>query len=227
MLDTNSIYSLFKLTKYLTSRLKSPFSRVIVPDKPHFDPQSIEKFKHLIGQSEFYLEFGSGGSTVLAATLNLRSISVESDRHFAQAVRDKIGSSASVKVIHGDIGLTEGWGYPVFGRPTLKRMNLWSNYTRKAFEVIGAGGRFPDLVLIDGRFRRACAMEVARQAELAGASTTLFFDDYAGRDHYHAIEELLGEPTMAGRAAIFLLEPGCLRQEISEQDVFEAYSDSR
>ncbi|MGH7024038.1 MAG: hypothetical protein ACREEB_10665 [Caulobacteraceae bacterium] len=176
------------------------------PDAPHFDPASTALFKSLLTRARRYLEFGAGGSTVMAAELGVGTLSVESDPFYARAVRRRLPTTAPVKFVVVDIGLTKAWGTPVFQTPTPGRLARWKRYVDLPFERLGAlGGPFPDLILVDGRFRRACALESARQAALANQTTTLFFDDYLDRPHYHDIERHLGPPRMAGRAAVFEL----------------------
>lgn len=180
-----------------------------VPEQPHFDALSTPAFEALLGRARYYLEFGCGGSTLLAARHSVETLSVDSDRHYAAAVRRRLPNGAPCRILDAAIGLTGEWGYPVFTRPTARRLRRWRRYVDLPFEVLAQQpGRFPDLVLIDGRFRRACALESARQARLAGKSTILFFDDYADRPHYHDVERCLGAPRMVGRAAIFELGEG-------------------
>jgi hypothetical protein len=197
-----------------------------VPDAPHFDEGGADEFERLLDRAVSYLEFGSGGSTVLAARLGKPTLSVESDRFFARQVRARAGAAGMVKVLAPDIGMTKQWGVPVFRRPTPKRLRKWSAYVFGPFAELERSGRqFPDLVLVDGRFRVACALESARQAQALGRGLTIFFDDYAERDYYHVVERHLGKPRMAGRAAIFELAPGA--QAVAHERVAEFVADVR
>jgi hypothetical protein len=198
-----------------------------VPDSPHFDPLSLPYFFDALDKSKSYLEFGAGGSTLEVARRNIPGLSIESDAGFAQAVRSKLGNNPSIKVIDADIGITTAWGAPLFNTPRFGRAKRWQNYTNAAFTRIKELGQFPDFVLVDGRFRRACALETARQAGLAGATTQIFFDDYDGRAFYSSIETFLGKPKMVGRAAIFSVNGGPAAQAISLEDVRSAQRDPR
>ena len=60
-----------------------------VPDTPHFDAESTAPFKALLDKANLYLEFGAGGSTVVAAGQNKETITVENDRFFARSVEKK------------------------------------------------------------------------------------------------------------------------------------------
>ncbi len=180
-----------------------------VPNVPHFDPVSTEPFLRLLTASKFYLEFGSGGSTVAAANQKIQTVTVESDRYFAKAVKRKIGETQYNTMLVIDTGITAEWSYPLFTRRTTNRVRRWASYINTPLELIGhSPGRFPDLVLIDGRFRKACALACAARAIDLGAATTICFDDYADRDWYHDVESYLGIPEMIGRMAVFQVQPG-------------------
>jgi hypothetical protein len=198
-----------------------------VPDSPHFDPASLPFFFEALDESKSYLEFGAGGSTLEVARRNIPGLSIESDEAFANSVRSKLGTNPSIRVIDAKIGITTAWGAPLFNTPRFGRAKRWQNYTNAAFSRIKELGQFPDFVLVDGRFRRACALETARQAELIGASTRIFFDDYDGRAFYTSVETFLGKPKMAGRAAIFTVSGGPSAQTITLEDVRLAQRDSR
>ncbi|MFN3578584.1 MAG: hypothetical protein ACK4TJ_16605, partial [Tabrizicola sp.] len=101
------------------------------------------------------LEYGSGGSTVLAAELGARVFAVESDRDWAVRLASHVaGVSDRVQVHWADIGPTGAWGVPLKPREHHKfhryALSVWD---RPDFVQ-------PDLVLIDGRFRCACLVAV-------------------------------------------------------------------
>lgn len=175
-----------------------------VPDEPHFDPASTPEFIARLKQAKSYLEFGSGGSTLLAARLGVPTITLENDRFFARAVQKKLPAGAQHEMIVVHLGVTAEWGKPLFLERTPARLKRWRRYVDAAYDRIAEDGHaFPDLILVDGRFRRACTLEGARRAALAGCNTTICIDDYIGRESYEAVEQYLGKPFLAGRMAIF------------------------
>lgn len=146
------------------------------------------------------LEYGSGGSTVLAAKSGCRVISVESDRDWAGRMAEHLAQiSADARVHYADIGPTGAWGAPKgphgFRRFHAYALSVWDRPDLQA----------PDLVLIDGRFRAACLLAVLMRAD---RPTTVLIDDYARRDHYHAVEALARKEEMIGRMARFTVSPG-------------------
>jgi len=150
------------------------------------------------------LEYGSGGSTVLAGEMPGKQVfSVESDRAWAQMMRDWFAaqppvSGSRVDVIWSDIGPTKEWGHP-------KNDADWrrfAEYPLKVWEL--PEFLHPDVVLVDGRFRIGCALATCF---LATRPVTLLFDDYVDRKHYHKVEDYLGQPRITGRLARFDVTP--------------------
>lgn len=198
----------------------------VPPSEPQLDPEALHEFKRLLGASRSYLEFGSGGSTILASQFDKPTLSVECDRFFAASVRKAVGDVKLIDVIDVSIGLTRDWGLPVFTKPTAVRLQRWKRYSEAPFRRIADRGVFPDFVLVDGRFRRACALQTAVHA--AGKPVTIMLDDYFdGRDYYHSVEQFLGVPRRVGRAAIFEIDSKGLKQIPRAADLEGAAADFR
>ncbi len=153
-------------------------------------------------QAGTILEYGSGGSTVMAAEMpGKRIFSVESDKDWARMMRAWFAGNpgqSPVEVIHADIGPTKEWGHPEDDR-AWKRFAL---YPLGVWENTDMGQ--PDVVLVDGRFRVGCALATAFHTQ---KPVTLYFDDYKRREQYHAAEEILGKPELIGRMARFEVTP--------------------
>lgn len=162
-------------------------------DEPFMPPEEVERFKAEIDRARYYVEFGSGGSTVYASAKGLRGVSVESDAYFARRVATKLAGTLIEQVVP-KMGLVGEWGSPLF--PSAAK-------AKRYISAPWRDGPFPDFILVDGRYRIACALETARRAREAGATATLMVDDYGHRPHYFPIADLLGAPEMVGRGAIF------------------------
>ncbi len=179
-----------------------------VPSTPHFDSETTtEWFVEKLKQSERYLEYGTGGSTYLAAKNKLSFICIDSDRFFLNAVKNKIkndGFLEEEKQIYkyADIGLTGPWGMAVMlFKPSPARIESFKKYSDPPQECQSRTFS-PDLILVDGRFRIACALKIIRL--LANVDNwTLVVDDYVGRDHYHVIEQYAQLDKFVGRMAVF------------------------
>jgi len=91
-------------------------------------------------------------------------------------------------VVHIDLGSVGGWG-----RPTgYRRAAAFPEYFNADFD--------PDVVLIDGRFRVAVLLAVVRNARVG---TQIVFDDYARRERYHVVEQLVKPVEINHRQAFF------------------------
>lgn len=150
------------------------------------------------------LEYGSGGSTVLAAEAGAEVWSVESDAAWAQMMRGWLAAHPSkgrAHVLHADIGPTRDWGHPA----DESAVRQWPDYALKVWDR--PGFCHPDVVLVDGRFRLACFLTVAYRIT---RPVTLFFDDYVPRPAYHKAEALVAPAEIIGRMARFDLTPQTL-----------------
>ena len=177
----------------------------VLSDTLPFGDMAQSRFQDLIARSKQYLEYGAGASTIYAAKLGIPLVSIESDERFLRAVKEKcarpslLGRRAPMTFIHGDIGATGPWGKPIL--PSLARPRRWSNYPMAPWETLGSSFR-ADLILIDGRFRVACALAVMlKQPE---GHWTLLVDDYLDRPEYQCIEEYADLVNMHGRMAEFV-----------------------
>lgn len=173
-----------------------------------FPPEVAEWVRERYAAAEVILEYGSGGSTVLAAEMPGKTVfSVESDKSWAEGLAAFLAAGdfpSKVRLHHVDVGPTGKWGMPV-DRTGLRRYHRYpiSVWERPDFVQ-------PDLVLIDGRFRLACALSTML---LCTRPVTVLFDDYVNRPGYHAIERFLDVTETRGRMARFEVEPQALPRD--------------
>jgi hypothetical protein len=159
-------------------------------------------------QAQVILEYGSGGSTVIAASMADKTVfSVESDVEWLSEMSAYFAANsvtADLHLHHGNIGPTGDWGHPANDA----EFRLWPNYPNSVWER--ADFVQPDVVLIDGRFRVACFLTVALRST---GPVTVLFDDYKDRKAYHAVEDIIQPKAMIGRMAHFELTPISLPKE--------------
>ena len=106
----------------------------------------------------------------------------------------------SRRYIYADIGLTKAWGDPVVTRKSARRLAKWKKYSDIPCRF--ADNCLPDLILIDGRFRVACALKVTKY--LSNKDDWLMLvDDYVSRDQYREIERFATLDRFVGRMAVF------------------------
>lgn len=166
-----------------------------------------ERERELLAQqyenADCILEYGSGGSTLLAANDDRRKVfAVESDREWAHNLQREIAvlyPQSPARIHHAFIGRTREWGHA-------RKYSRWmvpfylryatSVWTRRDFA-------HPDVVLVDGRFRVGCFIAVASKIK---RQTRLLFDDYLNRKEYSFVEKFVKPRAMCGRMAIFDLD---------------------
>jgi hypothetical protein len=212
------------LPRDLVFEFRKRFVGFDVGDEPHFDPVSLPFFTKELTKARRYLEFGAGGSTIMAVSLGKSGMTVESDRFYLRDVRRKLnGATGEMVLRHGDIGMTSHWGKPRIR--IVPRPKRWRQYVETPFEALG--GDFYDLVLVDGRFRVASALRPMMEAARRQSSLTLLVDDYANHAHYHAIAGYATLSEMAGRMAVFRIQDGQLAKVPVESDIVHWMSDYR
>lgn len=176
-------------------------------DRPEltFIPEVGQLVREHYEQANVILEFGSGGSTVMASEMPGKTIySVESSRVWTKMMRRWFEEAEPVslpQMHHVNIGPTGKWGTPRSGagyrRYHLYPLSIWDT----------EGFKHPDVILVDGRFRVACALTAMLRCT---KKTTLLFDDYEGRKGYHVLEEFLEKEEVVGNMARFTLNKKAL-----------------
>ncbi|MBI1217417.1 MAG: hypothetical protein GC186_02615 [Rhodobacteraceae bacterium] len=165
-------------------------------------PAEAEALRAAYAGAGTILEYGSGGSTVLAAEMPGKAIhSVESDADWVAMMRAWFAENppASQPVLHhADIGPTRDWGHPADD----SGFRRWPGYALSVWDR--PDFQHPDVVLVDGRFRVACLLVTAFRIT---RPVTALFDDYAGRRFYHGVEDFLRPSALIGRMARFDLVP--------------------
>jgi len=179
-----------------------PFAKpaLPVPDMPAIPAAERERLERELARAKVYLEYGAGGTTALAARMNVENIiSIETSAEWASSTELKIAPLPSNSNLHlswVDVGPTREWGYPA-------TENAWKRfwkYPHRPWEISRRYNLKPDLILIDGRFRIASFLTSLIYVE---HGATILFDDYADRPHYHRIERILKPTELVGRMAIF------------------------
>jgi hypothetical protein len=172
-----------------------------------------------------YLEWGLGGSTAEALRAGARlAVSVEGDAAWIAAARAAPVIAAAeaqgrLRLLHADIGPTGSWGRPV-DRSARPR---WPGYAAAPWAVLDAALAWPDLVLVDGRFRVACCLRVAQECLARpdrAAPRLMLHDFHQRRPHYEPMRLAWEEVAAAGSLRLFRLrrdiDPAALAARIGE-----------
>lgn len=151
----------------------------------HMTASERDLFEKYLKKARFYLEYGCGGSTEAAVRLKTgRIVSIESDKKWVDELSTKpeIANaivSGKLNLLHVDIGPVGAWGTPT----DIKTIGSWPKYFLTPFQKFDYDF---DLILIDGRFRVACAL--ASHAFINDQSV-LIIHDYQTRDSYSEVEK--------------------------------------
>ena len=174
--------------------------------------------KHLnkTANASFY-EFGSGGSTYLACSLKGISTiwSMESDTAFfntmmKEPVIQEAIHKGKLTYVLTDVNSHNNWGNPAKG--ILK--SQWSPY----FSHIDNLSQIPTILLIDGRFRVACALHAYNRIN---EHTCVLFDDFNDRPHYHSVLKYYNIIETAGRIVVLQKKSGMSIDSV-DLDLYES-----
>jgi hypothetical protein len=159
----------------------------------------VEFLKAQLGKAQRVVEFGAGGSTVLAASYpNIQHVTtIESDPAWIEKVTKGLRAPEKVTLVHGDIGPVKAFGHP---KDFLRQADKFRNY----WEPLAAVDPRPDFILIDGRFRVACLL-----FSLLCAPEALYaIHDYTNRPAYHVVEEFAQKGEYVGTLQLFKRREG-------------------
>ncbi len=143
------------------------------------------------------MEYGSGGSTYNATLRNniKKIVSVESDKEWYNNILKITESYNNKKLIYEYIELNakpNNFGYPE---------NVSSEIMKSYPNIIEKYKDIPfDLVLIDGRFRVACALIIFKYIN---NNCYVIVDDIIGREHYNEIFNFYDIIESGGRMIVF------------------------
>jgi hypothetical protein len=112
------------------------------------------------------------------------------------------GVHSRATLIYANIGLVEGYGIPIFKRPTTKRLLKWANYVDAPWQELRKHRAEPDTILVDGRFRVACVLQSLLNLS-SPSGCLILLDDYHDRPHYRAIEQFADISSVNGRMTVF------------------------
>ena len=167
-----------------------------------FPAQVAAYVKAIYTQASVILEYGSGGSTLLAANMPDKVvIAVENDARWAEDMQAWIANATLAsrpRIYPINVGETGKWARP-------KNARHWKRFHTYPLKVWDEPSfEQPDVILIDGRFRIACFVTAYLRAT---KPTIVLFDDYLDRPHYHVVERLVAPTECVGRMARFDLQP--------------------
>ena len=138
--------------------------------RPFMNQKEIKAFCYFMKPNNIYFEFGAGGSTNIASFYKVLSYSVESDAKWHKLLKDN-----NVSVNYITIDLNPGpLGYPD-NNTKIEEIKKYIQAYKKDYNA--------DVILIDGRFRVACALDIFNKIR---NDTIILIHDYE-REEYHIL----------------------------------------
>lgn len=173
-------------------------------DRPVLTMPAVEAdwLREAYEQASCILEYGSGGSTVMAAGMVGKTVfTVENDPKWADKMEawfDQNPAAAEFTLVRQKTGKTRDWAMP-------STTKAWRKFAAYPLEVWGRPDfQHPDVVLIDGRFRAGCLLACMYMSD---RPLEVYFDDYRRREIYHVVEDYVKPAEIRGRMARFEIEP--------------------
>lgn len=151
--------------------------------EPWFRLNDKKMYYKYLDKATHYFEFGSGGSTYNASKKkNIIWIrSVESDLDWYNKILKKVEDKNYVKIIYCDVKAKPN----NLGRPGKdSKLEDCINYSDQILNLSDDDISKIDLILIDGRFRVACALKCFNVIK---DNCIVIIDDFLNRKHYHIV----------------------------------------
>lgn len=178
-------------------------------------------FDSVIKNSQVYLEFGLGGSSLRAIQKSKAKIyTVESSPDWIKYLRKytivRCYENKRLFISSVDIGPIRGWGYPKANNP----QNLFESYSSSIFKLIDS--KVIDLALVDGRFRVACTLKII--LECHNSSLKILIHDFWNRKEYHVLLKYLDTMDKVDTLGLFSVKENVDRKSV-ESD-YETYKNN-
>lgn len=165
-----------------------------VNDQIYFGNNNAENFfVKKLQNCKLYLEYGCGSSTKLAKNLKKKFYSIEGDKNFYKYMKKIIRDE---NLIYKSLGIVKYYSIPINYDQDLKPLNFISKNKKNLIKEYSNGilNYFeikqicPDLVLIDGRYRVLCALNLYNFYKEKKIDFNIIIDDYNDRPSYHVLE---------------------------------------
>jgi hypothetical protein len=163
---------------------------------PRMSAEEAALFLSFVRNSRDYIEFGTGGSTVVASKHVKNSIlSVDSSQEWLNQVSSACASSQTKpELMFIDIGPTGDWGFPI----DASTKSRWPDYHSAIWKT--PHSTEADLYLVDGRFRVACFAQIVLHCN---PHAIIGIHDFGSRPNYHCVREIAREIATAGDMSFF------------------------
>ena len=143
--------------------------------KPHLRKEELMAFLSLLTKDTIFFETGSGCSSIIAKYYAKKTYAVEgSIKYYKIGIKNGLRNNIIFKDLKPDI---LDWSFP--GKKS--NMNDWKNYFQSYKKEYNA-----DIILIDGRFKVATAMDIFDKIR---DDTIILIHEYYNRPSYFILEK--------------------------------------
>lgn len=172
------------------------------PFMPKAETDLLYKY---LNKAKYYFEFGSGGSTYQASLKeNIKKIyTVENDSIWLKKLKSKV-TNPNVNFIFVEMNIkNKSGGTPKqAGQP---QHDKWIEYSHAFKNLKPDECKQIDTILVDGRFRVACALNCF---EKMNDNAVILFDDFQNRKFYHEVLQYFDVVEKAGRMVVLKKKKG-------------------
>lgn len=173
-----------KLATFWNQQLSRPAD---YPFVMHEEEKTL--LKKYLSHSKNYLEFGLGGSTIFALIkTSVNVISVDTNQEWISFIKKyriiRNNLNKRLQIFYVNIGPTVNWGFPQSDEFREK----FPDFSSLIFSKINC--KDIDVILVDGRFRIACALQSIIHGHV-NKNLSILIHDYSFREEYKILEEFL------------------------------------
>jgi hypothetical protein len=195
----SNIYAFSLELKYFKAKRQGS---VKCPENPMLGIEETTKLHYMARNANYFVEYGSGGSTRFIGNLCSHLVTVESDRIFLNAVVNLGENAANIDYLYANLGPTKSFGQPYRVLwPLFKKKR--STYAETPWIFLGENNEV-DAVFIDGRFRVNCFLQTVLRNKTKNYG--ILIDDYFKRGEYSVLEDITNKPERVGDAAFFQID---------------------
>ncbi|MDB9739010.1 hypothetical protein OAB10_01760, partial [Candidatus Pelagibacter sp.] len=169
-------------------------------------------FKKKLKNSKYYFEYGSGSSTLYADLNEKKFTSIELDKSFFFMIKNKLKKKNVFFINLGPVG---EFSYPLFKnkKKIVEYIKSINPYFNKKI--------YPDFVLIDGRFRVACCLNLLLIINKKKIKTTIIIDDYKKRSYYKILKNFF-YVNQVGRMAVLKAKKKLIHPNIFNKYILDS-----
>lgn len=190
------------------------------------DKEADNYFLQKLKTSKLYLEYGCGSSTIVAKKFNVNFYSIEGDKNFYRYMKNIIKDT---RLIYKSLGVVKYYSVPIendfapVNKISKKMKDLIHEYTSGIIKYFDEKKIYPDLILIDGRYRVLCALFLYNFLRNKNYEFNIIIDDYFDRPFYQVLDNYF-EIIKVGRLGVATKIK--YRESINE-DINKYYLDCR